>query len=87
MRTIARDNGLGTGTPPPEPPLELDPVDEGPMRRELLRQIALLDGELSARQAGWSATPASPRRGPAVLASTELERIRDELLAALDALR
>ena len=70
------------GLPPAAPPAA-PPVDEGPMRRELLRQIALLDVELAARSPAWATDPASPRRGPALLETAELERVRDELVAAL----
>jgi len=56
------------------------------MRRELLRQIALLDAELGARTVPWSVSRVTSRRGPALQSGVELERIRDELLAALDAL-
>jgi hypothetical protein len=70
------------GLPPMAPPAT-PPVDEGPMRRELLRQIAMLDVELAALSRAWPGDPASPRRGPALLDTAELERIRDELVAAL----
>jgi hypothetical protein len=56
------------------------------MRRELLRQIALLDAELGARTAPWASWRVTPLRGPALQTGPDLERIRDELLAALDAL-
>lgn len=70
------------GTPPPvtEAP---DTVDEGPMRRELLRQIAQLESRLSASTPGWEPTCPAPRRGPALQPTGELERVRDELLLAL----
>jgi hypothetical protein len=54
------------------------------MRRELLRQIALLDADLSARSAALPTGRTTARRGPAVLPTAELERIRDELLRALE---
>jgi hypothetical protein len=73
----------GGAAPPPAAP-SADPVDEGPMRRELLRQIAQLETELSARRPDWSPTCTTPKRGPALQPTAELERLRDELLAALD---
>ncbi|MCW3064675.1 MAG: hypothetical protein JWN32_1847 [Solirubrobacterales bacterium] len=72
----------GSGSPP-RTPAEV-PVDEGPMRRELLRQIALLDADLAARSEGWGTVRVTPRRGPALQPTAVLERIRDELLTALD---
>lgn len=69
----------GGAAPPTEP--APDPVDEGPMRRELLRQIAQLETELSRRTPGWTPTCPAPRRGPAMRPTAELERLRDELLA------
>lgn len=80
-RTVDR----GRTPPPPVVPAAPPPVDEGPMRRELLRQIALLDADLAARSRPWSTTRTTARRGPARLATAELERIRDELLLALAA--
>lgn len=74
------------GAPPAGlPPVDLV-VDEGPMRAELLRQIAGLELELAVAQArarDWRRRRVSPRRGPAVLPTATLERIRDELLAAV----
>jgi len=72
----------GGGTPPPATDVP-DPVDEGPMRRELLRQIAQLERRLSASTPGWESTCPTPRRGPALQPTSELERLRDELHAAL----
>jgi hypothetical protein len=71
------------GDAPPPPPIDV-PVDEGPMRRELLRQIALLDAELGALTSGLESTRVTPLRGPAMQPTIALERIRDELLAELD---
>lgn len=74
----------GGGAPPPVIPLDL-PVDEGPMRSELLRQIRRLEIEMSrfaAANCPYDAAPHSARRGPAILTTAQLEEIRDELLAA-----
>lgn len=68
---------------PPAPPTAPEPVDEGPMRRELLRQIGQLEVELSARTPGWEPTCPTPRRGPAMAPTSELEALRDELMRAL----
>ncbi|WP_354698839.1 hypothetical protein DSM112329_04537 [Paraconexibacter sp. AEG42_29] len=68
---------------PPAPPAAPDPIDEGPMRRELLRQIGQLEVELSARVPGWEPTCVTPRRGPAMPPTSELEALRDELMQAL----
>jgi hypothetical protein len=79
------------GTPPP--PIDFDAllaVDEGPMRGDLKRQIALLERELTrvkAIVAPWELDRANAARGPALLDSETLERIRDELLNAVRALR
>lgn len=77
----------GPSTPPPPvtPPAELV-VDEGPMRAELLRQIAGLEEELVgalAHARDWRRRRTTPRRGPALLPTETLEQIRDELLAAV----
>lgn len=72
----------GSGAPP-APPVAPDPVDEGPMRRELLRQIGQLEVELSMRVPGWEPTCRTPRRGPAMAPTSELEALRDELMHAL----
>ncbi|MBA2763195.1 MAG: hypothetical protein H0U42_00715 [Thermoleophilaceae bacterium] len=72
------------GALPPSPP-DLISVDEGPMRRELLRQIAQLERELSglvAANSPYDPVIASPLRGPTMLRTAELEEIRDELLNA-----
>lgn len=77
----------GAGTPPP-PDLRT-PTDEGPMRRELLRQIAHLEAQLSRftrDNTPFEPMPAVKRRGPAVLPTAALEDIRDELLALRTAL-
>lgn len=70
---------------PPAPPDDLADisVDEGPMRREFLRQIAFLERELAARVSGWVAERTSARRGPGLLPTAILERIRDELSRAV----
>lgn len=81
---------LDSALPPAPPDLPTGaPVDQGPMRSDLLRQIALLEQELSrlhARIAPWSrAERATPRRGPALLTTADLERVRDELVDAIRA--
>ncbi|UTI65416.1 hypothetical protein NBH00_04185 [Paraconexibacter antarcticus] len=68
---------------PPAPPQAPDPIDEGPMRRELLRQIGELEVQLSAARPGWAPTCTTPKRGPAMAPTPELEALRDELLRAL----
>jgi hypothetical protein len=73
------------------PPVDLPeiPVDEGPMRRELLRQIGALEKELTgltSTYSPWDPVIASPERGPAVLPTEDLEFIRDEMLTALGAM-
>lgn len=72
------DNGA-----PPAPPQAPEPVDEGPMRRELLRQIGELEVQLSASRPGWEPTCTTPKRGPAMAPTRELEALRDELMQAL----
>lgn len=70
--------------PPPVEPDQIS-VDEGPMRRELLRQIAALERELSrlvSETCPWDPVVANPSRGPAMLSTADLEKIRDELLTA-----
>lgn len=57
------------------------------MRRELLRQIARLDAELGAASPLGATERTTARRGPALQPTAVLERIRDELLSALKALR
>jgi hypothetical protein len=77
----------GSGAAPP--PIDLDSllkVDEGPMRGDLRRQIALLERELARIKAivePWDGTRMTPLRGPALLPSESLEKIRDELLNAV----
>ena len=59
------------------------------MRRELLRQIAQLERELTrltASTSPWDPVKAHPLRGPAVLTTADLELIRDELLRAITTL-
>lgn len=79
----------GSGAAPP--PIDLDSllkVDEGPMRGDLRRQIALLERELArikAIVAPWDAERITPLRGPALLPSETLEQVRDELLNAVRA--
>lgn len=78
----------GGGAPPPVVPIDL-PVDEGPMRSELLRQIRRLEIEMSrfaAANCPFDGAPRSARRGPAILTTAQLEEIRDELLEARAAL-
>ncbi len=73
----------------PPPDIDLVDVDEGPMRRELLRQIAQLERELTrltANTSPWDPVKAHPLRGPAVLTTADLELIRDELLRAITTL-
>lgn len=77
---------IGGGTPPPVSADDL-PIDEGPMRRGFLRQIAELDARLGRRGATWKTERSTPLRGPALQPTSELERIRDELLTALGAPR
>jgi hypothetical protein len=75
--------------PPSPPPLSLPGTDEGPMRRELLRQIALLEQELTAeivRERLWATHRANRRRGPAWQDTAALEAIRDELVDAIAAI-
>lgn len=75
--------------PPSPPPLSLPGTDEGPMRRELLRQIALLEQELTTeivRERLWATHRANQRRGPALQDTAALEAIRDELVEAIAAL-
>lgn len=81
-----------SGAAPPRAPGDLPSlaVDEGPLRRELLRQIAHLEGELAdlvTNACPWDPPHASPERGPGLQPTPTLERIRDELLNALDAVR
>lgn len=75
----------GSGSRPPLPPiLDLPGVDEGPMRRDLKRQIQQLEHEIAAfhvENCPYEAFQASPVRGPAVLSNAQLEQVRDELLA------
>lgn len=75
------------GAPPAEPPdLESWLTDQGPMRSELLRQIAQLDdelGQLTARVRPFAPVRTTPRRGPRLLDTEDLERIRDELVVAI----
>jgi hypothetical protein len=79
-RTPTRKSG-GSDAPPPTqaPPAK---TDEGPMRRELLRQIAVLDADLAARTPLSGQARVTAPRGPALQTTEQLERIRDELLRA-----
>jgi hypothetical protein len=79
---VVRQKTRGGAAPPPAPPVE-PVVDEGPMRRELLRQIALLDADLATQNRYPLPERTTARRGPAILPTAALERIRDELLDAL----
>lgn len=77
---VADRNGQA---PPPEAPTTA-PTDEGPMRGELRRQIAFLERDIAkfvALNCPHEPQTASKPRGPGVLATSELEEIRDELLA------
>jgi hypothetical protein len=69
------------------PPIDdLLAVDEGPMRRELMRQISALEAAMSQLvidNALHAKEHASPTRGPAILSTADLERVRDELLATI----
>ncbi len=82
---MIRQHSTKPGGPPATPPLDLDATTaEGPMRRELLRQIAHLDQQISHfvhDNCPFEPLPAAAPRGPAVLSTAELEAIRDELLA------
>jgi hypothetical protein len=82
---VIRQQSTKTGGPPATPPPDLDATTaEGPMRRELLRQIAHLDQQISLfvhDNCPFEPLPAAAHRGPAVLSTAELEAIRDELLA------
>lgn len=84
MRTQSHDplTPSDGGAAPPISPL-LPALDEGPMRAELLRQIRRLEIETSrfaAANCPYDPVPVSPRRGPAILTTAQLEAIRDELL-------
>lgn len=60
-------------------------VDEGPMRRELMRQIRAVELEMArfkSENCPYERIVTSPARGPAVLSTAQLEQVRDELLAA-----
>lgn len=69
------------------PPIaDLPGLDEGPMRRELARQIAALEGTINrlvVDNAPSRPAQTSPTRGPAILSTAELEQVRDELLAKI----
>ncbi len=73
----------GMDSRPPLPPiLDLPGVDEGPMRRDLKRQIQQLEHEIASfhvENCPYEAFEASPVRGPAVLTNEQLEQVRDEL--------
>ncbi len=76
------------GAPPPIVP-DLATVDEGPMRAELLRQIRRLEleiGRFAVTNCPFDTVPAGRTRGPGILPTSELEEIRDELLAIRTAL-
>jgi hypothetical protein len=69
---------------------ELLTADEGPMRRELMRQIAALELKLSKIRrdhAPYERLPELLQRGPALLSTEQLEQVRDELLALIEDLR
>jgi hypothetical protein len=86
-----RTQGRSTGGSDRLPPIDdLPGLDEGPMRRELVRQIAALEGTLSrlvVNNAPHRPARTSPTRGPAILSTAELEQVRDELLAEIARLR
>jgi hypothetical protein len=74
---------------PPLPPVDLPAwdVDEGPMRSELCRQIAVLERELTglvASSCPWETLGTSPLRGPSIQSGESLEQIRDELLRSIE---
>src|SRR5712691_3941242 len=84
-RAYPPPTGGAVPPPPVEPPLV--PVDEGPMRGDLRRQIAELERRLTrlvAAACPWEPRQTSPHRGPALLQAADLERIRDELVGAID---
>jgi hypothetical protein len=72
------------------PPIDDPPaLDEGPMRRELMRQIAALEATMSrllVDNAPCRPAETSPTRGPALLTTVGLEQVRDELLAKVASL-
>ena len=66
---------------------ELLHADEGPMRRELMRQIAALElrfSQLRRDHAPYEQLPPALERGPAMLSTEALEQVRDELLDTID---
>ncbi|MCW3010972.1 MAG: hypothetical protein JWO90_1376 [Solirubrobacterales bacterium] len=90
MKRLARSR-LDDGAPPypPTGPLGGAAVDEGPMRSELVRQIVLLEQELASLGSAAGLLrldPSSPRRGPAILSTADLEQTRDELVTGIRAL-
>lgn len=69
---------------------ELLTADEGPMRRELMRQIAALELKLSKFRrdhAPFEQLPELLQRGPALLSTEQLEQVRDEMLGLIDDLQ
>jgi hypothetical protein len=87
---VTRTYPVDAAPPPLLPPLRQTVTDEGPMRRELLRQIALLEQELTsaiARERLWAMGRTNRRRGPAWQDTGSLEEIRDELVQAIAVLR
>jgi hypothetical protein len=85
-----RDRLDDIAPPASPPPLDLPVTDEGPMRRELLRQIALLEQELTTeivRERLWATHRANRHRGPARQGTAALEMIRDELVEAIAAIQ
>ncbi|PTL59558.1 hypothetical protein [Paraconexibacter algicola] len=82
IRTTDRDTTDAGGKPPLPPILDPPGVDEGPMRRDLKRQIQQLEQDIAAfhvENCPYEAFTASPVRGPAVLTNAQLEQVRDEL--------
>jgi hypothetical protein len=83
VSVLVRADGVAN-PPPPEDPV-LSALAEGPMRRELRRQIARLEREVTRLKAivgPWEMDRVTRPRGPALLGADSLERIRDELLTA-----
>lgn len=92
VRTTDRGGAdrTGAGGAPPLPPdLDALPVDEGPMRGELMRQIEALEATLArfiTENCPYEELPVMAQRGPVVLTTEQLEYVRDELLAVQRAL-
>jgi hypothetical protein len=82
---------LGAPPLPPAPPDLFDfRVDEGPMRRDLRRQIMWLERDLVALRemiSPWEPIRTHEVRGPGLMTGSDLEAIRDELLEQVNKLR